>query len=69
MPCVSGRAEMSGIRDATMVRASGVNATFCTLLNGSGKVLPEVLAVADAISPPMAGLRVNHGQQRGVRCR
>ena len=40
---------------------SGVNAAFCTLLNGSGKALREVLAIADAISPPMAGPRVDHG--------
>ena len=43
---------------------SGVNAAFCTLLNGSGKALLEVLAVADAISPPMAGPRVNANLSR-----
>ena len=48
---------------------SGVNAAFCTLFNGSGKALPEVLAVVDAISPPMVSLRVDHGQRRGVRHR
>ena len=48
---------------------SGANAAFCTLFNGSGKVLPEVLAVADAISPPMAGPGVdgNLSQHGSVR--
>ena len=40
---------------------------FSTLLNGSGKTLHEVLAVADTISPPMAGQRVDHGQRHGAR--
>ena len=48
---------------------SDVNAAFCTLFNGSGKVLPEVLAVADAISPPMTDPRVDHGQRHGIRYR
>ena len=34
MPCVSGRAEMSSVRDAAMCGHSGVNAIFCTLFNG-----------------------------------
>ena len=46
---------------------SGVNAAFCTLFNGSSKTLPEVLAVADAISPSIADPRVDHGQRHGVR--
>ena len=33
---------------------------------GSGKALPEVLAVADAISLPIAGSGVDHGQRHGV---
>ena len=43
---------------------SGVNAAFCTLFNGSGKTLHEVLAVADTISPPMAGQRVDQSLPR-----
>ena len=40
---------------------------FSTLLNGPGKALREVLAIAGAISPPMAGPGVDHGQRHGVR--
>ena len=43
---------------------SGVSATFCTLFNGSGKTLHEVLAIAGAISPPIAGPRVDQSLSR-----
>ena len=69
MPCVSGRAEMSSVRDAVVVRAFRRECGILTLFNGPSKALPEVLAVADAISPPMTDPRVDHGQRHGVRCR
>ena len=37
MPCVSGRAEMSSVRGAAMVRAFRRECGICTLFNGSGK--------------------------------
>ena len=62
MPCVSGRAEMSSVRDAVVVRTFRRECGILVhCLNGPGKALREVLAVADAISPPMTGQRVDHG--------
>ena len=40
---------------------------FVCRFNESGKTLHEVLAVADVISPPIAGPRVDHGQRHGIR--
>ena len=59
--CRVGRAKHNRPASVTLMWCgySGVNAAFCTLFNGSGKALLEVLTVADAISPPMASPRVN----------
>ena len=69
--CRSGRARHG--RPASVVPPwrghSGVNAAFCTLLNGSGEALYEILTIADAIPLPVAGPRADgnlfwHGSVR-----
>ena len=61
---MSGRAEMFGIRDAAVVRSFRRECGILYTLNGSGKTLHEVLAVADAISPSMAGPRADQNLSR-----